>query len=107
VFAAGRRAKWRQQAELAAALTAVPELEPAESELDALVDVVVDRLRSRLTDTEQEPEHIFTGAAPFKSGGFDGGARQPVPPRKDPEREHAELLGHLVAAARMYRSAGF
>jgi hypothetical protein len=35
--------------------------------------------------------------------GFDGGARQPVPVATSPQQAHAELLGHLITASRVYR----
>lgn len=38
-----------------------------------------------------------------RAASFDGGARAPVPIAKPPEQAHAELLGHLIAASRMYR----
>lgn len=37
-------------------------------------------------------------------GSFDGGARQVLPPRADPEREHSRLAGDLIAASRQARS---
>jgi hypothetical protein len=38
---------------------------------------------------------------------FDGGARATVPTPVPPEKAHAELLGHLVAASRVYRGTSF
>jgi hypothetical protein len=43
----------------------------------------------------------------FTAGGFDGGARQPVPVAQSPERAHAELLGYLIAASQVYRGTSF
>jgi hypothetical protein len=37
---------------------------------------------------------------------FDGGARQPVPIRRQPEQEHNRLIGELASAARTFRVGG-
>jgi hypothetical protein len=50
---------------------------------------------------------LFSGRTPQprdESGrftGFDGGARQPLPVRSDPEREHGELVAQLVSLRRI------
>ena len=36
------------------------------------------------------------------SGGFDGGARTPTRARRDPAREHGELVGRMAAVTRMF-----
>jgi hypothetical protein len=36
-------------------------------------------------------------------GGFDGGARQPVPPVRDPEQEHNQLVAELGRLSGMFR----
>lgn len=42
-----------------------------------------------------------------KAATFDGGARASVPVAMSPEQSHAELLGHLITASRVYRGADF
>jgi hypothetical protein len=60
-----------------------------------------------------ERHALFTGRAPQRrdeqgrftsSGGFDGGARKPVAPPRNPEREHGELLGQMAALSRTFGS---
>jgi hypothetical protein len=41
------------------------------------------------------------------SSGFDGGCRTPVPPPRDPVREHDETVISLVHLARTFGSRGF
>jgi hypothetical protein len=41
-----------------------------------------------------------------QSRGFDGGARTSLPAARPPEQAHAELLGHLVTAAKVYTGGG-
>jgi hypothetical protein len=57
--------------------------------------------------------NVFTGRAPQPrdergrfAGGFDGGARQPVP-HTSPEREHNELVSSLASMSRTFRGGGF
>jgi hypothetical protein len=37
------------------------------------------------------------------TGSFDGGARQSIPARGSPEREHGQLVGHLASLSRTFR----
>jgi hypothetical protein len=46
-------------------------------------------------------------AGRFTSSGFDGGARQPLPVRRDPEREHGQLVAQLVSLRRIYGGPSF
>jgi hypothetical protein len=41
-----------------------------------------------------------------RAAGFDGGARASLPIAKPPEQAHADLLGHLITASRVYRGGG-
>jgi hypothetical protein len=51
---------------------------------------------------------IFTGREPQRRDergrftGFDGGARKPTPPRRDPEREHGQLIAHMATFSRTF-----
>jgi hypothetical protein len=44
-----------------------------------------------------------TPPARKRSGGFDGGARQPVPLPRDPVRDHDALVGQLAGLSRVFR----
>jgi hypothetical protein len=130
-FAVGRRAKHERRIALAEALATEPpepERVEVEVELDMLADAVAERLLGRLGQEPEEPAGFFDGAvtakqerqaalvnaltgrattsaeaAPQRSGGFDGGARTPVPVSKPPEQAHGELLAQLLTASRVYR----
>jgi hypothetical protein len=54
----------------------------------ALLDLVA----GRQTRSETRP----------RSGGFDGGARQPVPTRRPPEQEHNQLVAQLAQLSRTF-----
>ena len=40
---------------------------------------------------------------PKPSGGFDGGARRPVPLPRDPVRDHDALVAQLASISRTFR----
>jgi hypothetical protein len=89
VFKAGRRAKVNRQQALAEALCRAPEPDPAaDRELDALADAVLAQIASRAVQ-EVEPEP----GPERRVGGFDGGARQPVPP---PPEDHGRWLVRVI-----------
>jgi hypothetical protein len=100
VFTAGRRAKVERKRTLAEALSRAPEPDPAaERELDALADAVLTRIASRTTqEVEPEPE------SERRVGGFDGGARQPVPP---PPEDHGAWLVRVIRERRADVGARF
>lgn len=58
---------------------------------------------------KQELAVIFTGRVPppgdqlGRFAGFDGGAREPAPLPRDPEREHGELVSRLAITSRTFR----
>ena len=71
--------------------------------------MVIERATVTKAQRKRELADLFSGRSPQprdeggRFGGFDGGARQTIPVAQSPERAHAELLGHLVAASRVYR----
>jgi hypothetical protein len=87
--------KRARQADLAAALHGArePVLEDAELAWDVLVDEVVERLARRLqAPPETEPPAEAADPGP---GGFDGAARQPLPP---PPPSHEQTLLRVLAS---------
>jgi Methyltransferase domain len=74
---------------------------------------VFERAAAAKAERKRELADLFCGRPPQPRDehgrfavGFDGGARQPVPQRRSPEREHNELLVALSRFSRAY-GAGF
>jgi hypothetical protein len=57
-------------------------------------------LLTALTGRREQPRDEL---GRFARGGFDGGARAPLPARGDPEAEHAQLAADLIARSRQSR----
>jgi hypothetical protein len=101
-------------------------LERIEAQADALVKLATSRAqrrqepagdwlaKARAEKAERQRMLLasFTQTAPqprdeagrFVSTGFDGGARQPIPPVGDPVREHAEVVSRLAYQSKLGRS---
>jgi hypothetical protein len=47
-------------------------------------------------------ERDEAGGFAGKTTGFDGGARETIPERRDPEREHGDLLGQMASISRTF-----
>ena len=60
------------------------------------------RQRALVAALHGRPSQPRDGRGRFSTG-FDGGARQPVPAPRDPERDHSELLGQIVGLSRVFR----
>jgi hypothetical protein len=73
------------------------------------LDPITAGMRAK-AERKAELHALFTGRTPqprddqgrFSTSGFDGGARKPVPPPRDPEREHNEMVMQMAALSRTF-----
>jgi hypothetical protein len=105
----------RSAAKLAELLAARAPTEQTPEQANLLADALapgVKQARQRAlvellhpTPRQQARPRDEHGRFTTRSGGFDGGARQPVPIRRPPEEEHGETIVQLARLSRLGGSA--